>query len=80
MCLAIPGRLVDTFEESGLKMGKVDFGGVKRKVCLEHVPHAERGCFVLVHVGFALSVVDEEEARRTLDVLRELDAIEEALG
>ncbi len=72
MCLAIPGRLVETFVENGLHMGKVDFGGVAKSVCLEHVPAAVPGDYVLVHVGFALSRIDEAEAMRIFDLLREL--------
>jgi hydrogenase expression/formation protein HypC len=77
MCLAIPGRVVDTFEEHGLRMARADFGGTVRKVCLEHVPEAGVGDYVLVHVGFALSVVDAEEAERTYRLLAELDQLGE---
>jgi hydrogenase expression/formation protein HypC len=80
MCLAVPGRLVSTFIEHEVRMGKVDFGGVARSVCLEHVPHAVPGDWVLVHVGFALSRLDEEEAMRTFELLREIGALEEALA
>ena len=72
MCLGIPGRLVEQFEEHGLRMGKVEFGGVARTVCLEHVPEAATGDFVLVHVGFALSRIDADEAARLLALLEEL--------
>ncbi len=77
MCLGVPGRLVDTFEEHGLRMGKVDFGGVRRNVCLEHVPEATRGDFVLVHVGFALSRLDAEAAERLLSLLEEVGAFDD---
>lgn len=77
MCLAVPGKLVDRFTENGLLMGKVDFGGVARAVCLEHVPDAEVGDYVLVHVGFALSRIDEAEAMRVFELLRELGALED---
>ena len=80
MCLAVPGRLLSTFEEHGLRMGRVDFGGVKKNVCLEHVPEATPGDFVLVHVGFALARIDEAEAERTFALLRELGALEEDLA
>src|SRR4051794_36426756 len=62
MCLAVPGRLVDTYVEHGVKMGCVDFGGVRRAVCLEHVATAAVGDYLLVHVGFALTRLDEAEA------------------
>jgi len=64
MCLGVPGRVTELFEEHGLQMGKVDFGGVTKRVCLEHVPEAAVGEYVLVHVGFALSRIDEAEARQ----------------
>ncbi len=63
MCLGIPGRVVDTWQDHGILMGKVDFNGVVKRVCLHHVPEAQPGEFVIVHVGFALQVVDEGEAR-----------------
>ena len=80
MCLGIPGRIEETFDRDGLKMGKVDFGGIRREVCLAYVPEVEVGAYVLVHVGFAISVLDEEEALATLETLRELADIEEELG
>ena len=64
MCLAIPGKVVETYQEHDVLMGKVDFGGVSKRVCLDHVPEVQVGKYVLVHVGFALSVVDEEEAQQ----------------
>lgn len=79
MCLAIPGKVLEVFEDRGLRMGRADFGGTVRKVCLEHLPTAEVGDYVLVHVGFALSKVDPEEAERTyrfLEALGQLDELE----
>lgn len=75
MCLAVPGKLVSTFTEHGVRMGKVDFGGVSRAVCVEHVPEAAAGDWVLVHVGFALTRLDEVEAQAQLALLRELGEI-----
>jgi hydrogenase expression/formation protein HypC len=77
MCLAIPGRLVETSREDDIAMGKVDFGGTRKRVCLEHVPDAKVGDYVLVHVGFALSRIDEAEARRVFEFLAEMKALEE---
>lgn len=77
MCLAIPGRVTEVFEDRGLLMGKVDFGGVARQVCLDAVREAAVGDYVLVHVGFALSVIDEAEARRVFAFLEEVGALEE---
>ena len=59
MCLGIPGKVIETHQEHEILMGKVDFGGVLKRVCLEHVPEARPGDYVLVHVGFALSMIDE---------------------
>jgi hydrogenase expression/formation protein HypC len=77
MCLAIPGRVVETFERDGLHMAKVQFGGIVREACLEYVPDAAVGEYVLVHVGFAISRVDEAEAARTYQLLEELDQLSE---
>lgn len=77
MCLAIPGRVVEAYDRDGLRMARVDFGGVRREVCLGYVPEARLDDYVLVHVGFAISVVDEAEARRTWRALEELDGLEE---
>src|SRR5712691_7207060 len=66
MCLAIPGKLVDiSADPNGVRMGKANFGGIVKQVCLEYTPEVELGDYVLVHVGFALSKVDEAEAART---------------
>lgn len=76
MCLAIPGRLEERFEARDLPMGKVDFNGVRREVCLAYVPEASVGDFVVVHVGFAISVVDPVEAARMLAILDELGELD----
>jgi len=80
MCLGVPGKIVETYQADGLKMGKVDFGGVVRETCLEYVPQAEVGDYVVIHVGFAISLVSEEEAQATLETLREIMRLEEGLG
>jgi hydrogenase expression/formation protein HypC len=72
MCLAIPGEIVELREQHGLRFGKVRFGGIAREVCLECVPEATVGDFVLVHVGFAIARIDAAEAEQTLRVLEEL--------
>ncbi len=83
MCLAIPGKLFEITDDShGVRMGRANFGGVVKQVCLEYTPEAKPGDYILVHVGFALSRVDEEEAERTYRLLEamkqlgELDAPE----
>ncbi len=77
MCLAIPGKVLEIFEDRGLRMARADFGGAVKKVCVEHLPEAGVGDYVLVHVGFALSLVDPEEAERTYRFLEELDQLGE---
>ena len=76
MCLALPGKLVERIDVEGLPMGRVDFGGFAKTVCLSCVPAAVVGDYVVVHVGFALSVIDEEEAARTLEILDALGLTE----
>ncbi|TET97007.1 MAG: HypC/HybG/HupF family hydrogenase formation chaperone [Anaerolineales bacterium] len=80
MCLGVPGKVNEIYEANGLKMGKVDFGGVKREVCLEYVPEVEIGEYVIVHVGFAINQMSEEEAEETLDLLRQIMDIGEEIG
>jgi hydrogenase expression/formation protein HypC len=77
MCLAIPGRIVEFHERHGVRMSKVDFGGITREACLEYIPDAKLGDYVMVHVGFAISKVDEEEAARTYQYLREMGQLDE---
>jgi len=69
MCLGIPGKVIDIHDENGLRMGRVDFGGVRKEACLAYAPEVELGDYVIVHVGFAISKVDEAEALRTLKLL-----------
>jgi hydrogenase expression/formation protein HypC len=78
MCLAVPGKLVEISGEGELRMGRVDFAGVTRQACLAYVPEAKVGDYVLVHVGFALSRVDEQAAMETLRTLAEIGELEQA--
>jgi hydrogenase expression/formation protein HypC len=77
MCLGIPGRVVETSVENDVVMGKVDFGGVYKRVCLDHVPEAKVGQYVIVHVGFALTVIDEDEARQVFSFLEKMNELDE---
>jgi hydrogenase expression/formation protein HypC len=77
MCLAIPGKVIETFEVDGMKTAKVSFGGMVKQVCLEYTPEAVPGDYVLVHVGFALSRINEEEAQRTFKILEEIGQLTE---
>jgi hydrogenase expression/formation protein HypC len=78
MCLGIPGKIIERRDDAGLPVGTVDFGGVRREVCLAYVAdEVAVGDYVVVHVGFAISKVDEQEARRTFEVLREMSQLDE---
>src|SRR4051794_6818243 len=77
MCLGIPGKVVETYREHDVLMGKVEFGGISKRVCLEHVPDVRIEDYVLVHVGFALSRIDEAEARRVFEFLAGMDQLDE---
>lgn len=72
MCLAIPGEIVEIWEKAGFRHGKVRFGGVAREICLAYVPDAQVGDYVLAHAGFAISLIDEEEAKATLAAIEEV--------
>jgi len=72
MCLGVPGRIVEVYQKEGLRMAQVDFSGVKREACIEHVPEANVGDYAIIHVGFAISLLSEEEAHETLDLLRQV--------
>jgi hydrogenase expression/formation protein HypC len=80
MCLAIPGKVLTKDNIGGVEVGQVQFGAITRQVALGFVPEAEIGDYVMVHVGFAISKVDAEEAERTYQILQELGALEEELG
>ncbi|MGP4114322.1 HypC/HybG/HupF family hydrogenase formation chaperone [Streptomyces sp. 4N509B] len=81
MCLGIPGRVIDVHDDATVRMATVDFGGVRRPACLAYTPTAGPGDYVIVHVGFAITLVNEAEARRTLDVLRAMGGVvEDELG
>ncbi|MCL5951687.1 MAG: HypC/HybG/HupF family hydrogenase formation chaperone [Chloroflexi bacterium] len=73
MCLGVPGKIVEIHEVNGLRMGRVDFGGVVKEACLAYVPEANVGDYTIIHVGFALNVLSEEDAQETLALLKEMD-------
>ncbi len=72
MCLAVPGKIIEIYEAKGLLMGKIDFCGVIREACLTYVPEAKVGDYTIIHVGFALNLIDEQEAMETLALLDEI--------
>jgi hydrogenase expression/formation protein HypC len=73
MCLGIPGKLVEVYGQDGLPMGKVEFGGILKEVCLAYTPEAQVGQYVIVHVGFAISLIDEAEAEEIFSYLEEIE-------
>jgi hydrogenase expression/formation protein HypC len=77
MCLAIPGKIVETRDVDGMRVGTVDFGGVARDAYLDYVPEAAVGDYVVVHVGFAISKIDAEEAHRTFELLEQMGLLEQ---
>ena len=77
MCLAIPGKVLEEFDRGGMRIAKVQFGGIVREASLDYTPQAKVGDYVLVHVGFAISKIDEEEAQRTYQYLAEMDQLTE---
>jgi len=82
MCLAVPGKVVEIIDggDPAFRVGKIDFGGIRKEVSLAYTPEAEVGKYVLVHVGFAISVIDEEEAQRVFEYLKQMGNLEEELG
>jgi hydrogenase expression/formation protein HypC len=80
MCLGIPGRLVARFDLHGQPMGRVDFGGVVKSICLAYVPEIALGEYTIVHVGFAIAVVDEQSALESLELFRQMGMLEDELG
>jgi hydrogenase expression/formation protein HypC len=80
MCLAIPGRVDAIFEDGLSRMGKVNFGGIVKDVCLAYLPDIAVGDYTIVHVGFAISKIDEASAQQTLQTFREMGLLEEELG
>ena len=74
MCLGIPAKVIELYETNGMKMAKVDFGGVVKEACMEYLPEVKLGDYTIVHVGFGLSILDEQEAMETMELLRQIDA------
>ena len=77
MCLGIPAKVVELYENNGMKMAKVDFGGVVKEACMEYLPEVKLGDYTIVHVGFGLSILDEQEALETMELLKQIDALGE---
>jgi len=79
MCLGIPAKVVELYETNGMKMAKVDFGGVIKEACMEYLPGVKLGDYTIVHVGFGLSILDEQEAMETMELLKQIDAFGEEI-
>lgn len=80
MCLAIPGKVITAESRDGVRIGRVQFGGITRETCLDFVPEAQVGDYVIVHVGFAISRVDAEEAEKSYELLESMGLLQEELG
>ncbi len=80
MCLGVPGKVVDIYNVEGIRMGKVDFGGLVKEVCLAYVPEVTLGDYTIVHVGFAITQLDEQSAQESLALLRQMRSLAEELG
>ena len=77
MCLAIPAKVIELFTANGMKMARVDFGGALKEACMEYLPEVKVGDYPIIHVGFGLSILDEQEAMETMELLRQIDAMGE---
>lgn len=80
MCLGVPGKVTEIYEAGGMRMGKVDFGGIVKEACLAYVPEVEVGDYTIIHVGFAISKLDEKSALESLALFRQMGLLEEELG
>ncbi len=80
MCLGVPGKVTEVYKVGGIRMGKVDFGGIIKEACLAYVPEVEVGDYTIIHVGFAISKLDEQAAQESLALFREMGVLAEELG
>jgi len=77
MCLGIPAKVIELYQADGMKMAKVDFGGALKEACMEYLPEVKVGDYTIIHVGFGLSILDEQEALETMELLKQIDALGE---
>jgi hydrogenase expression/formation protein HypC len=80
MCLGVPGKITEIYEQNGVRMAKADFGGVSKEICLAYLPEIGVGDYTIVHVGFAITQLDEESAQESLRLFREMGLLEEEFG
>jgi hydrogenase expression/formation protein HypC len=77
MCLGIPGKVIELYESNGMKMAKIDFGGVVKEACMEYLPEIKLGDYTIIHVGFGISILNEGEAAETMEMLKQISALGE---
>lgn len=77
MCLGIPAKVIELYEAKGMKMARVDFGGAIKEACMEYLPDVKVGDYTIIHVGFGLSILDEQEALETMELLRQIETLED---
>lgn len=75
MCLGIPGKVIELYQANGMQMAKIDFGGVVKEACMEYLPEIKVGDYTIIHVGFGLSILNEQEASEALEMIRQIDAL-----
>ncbi|MBX3012005.1 MAG: HypC/HybG/HupF family hydrogenase formation chaperone [Caldilineaceae bacterium] len=80
MCLGVPGKVLEIYEQNGIRMGKADFGGVTKEICLAYLPDLQLGDYTIVHVGFAITQLDEASALESLRLFREMGLLAEEFG
>ena len=80
MCLGIPGKVIEIYDTDGVRMGKIDFGGLVKEVCLAYVPEVVVGDYTIVHVGFAITQLDEQSAQESLALVQQIRSLDEELG
>ncbi|MCC6165646.1 MAG: HypC/HybG/HupF family hydrogenase formation chaperone [Caldilineaceae bacterium] len=79
MCLGVPGKIIEIYEQDGVRTGRVDFGGIVKEACLEYVPEAQVGDYTIIHVGFAITQLDEVSAQETLALFQQMGVLHEEL-
>src|SRR5947209_3658056 len=77
MCLAVPGRVEEITTDGTVRMGRMNFGGISKRICLDYVPEIQVGDYAIVHVGFAISQIDQDEAERTLEIFRQMGMLDQ---
>jgi hydrogenase expression/formation protein HypC len=79
VCLGIPAKVIELYEANGMKMARVDFGGVLKEACMEYLPEVKVGDYTIIHVGFGLSILDEQEALETMELLKQIETLSDGI-